>query len=410
MKTGTITSIGIDVSKGKSTVAIRQPGGVILQKPFEVNHSAQGLKAFIDYLNGIDGDKRVVMEHTGMYWRPIAQELKKAGYFVSVVNAMLIHNFSDNSLRKIKTDKADALKIANYGLTFWLELRPYSDEDEIRQMLKTESRLYARTTNTGVMLRNGLISLLDQTFPNANKLFKDSTRTIRGHVKWVDFVLRFWHKDCVAAVSLNVFKDTFRKWCKKTGYRFNYSDAERIHNIARNTVATLPKNDSTKLLIMQAVKCLNSVYESLQIQRDEMYRLASLLPEFGIVMSMKGAGKITGPQLMAEIGDVRRFKNKNALVAYAGVDAPPFQSGTFESKSRHVSKRGSSHLRKALFSSTAMILAQRDSSDPVFQFMDRKRAEGKHYYVYLVAGAAKFLRIYYARVTEYLASSETNEV
>ena len=113
---------------------------------------------------------------------------------------------------------------------------------------------------------------------------------------------------------------------------------------------------------------------------------------------------------MAEIGDVRRFKNKNALVAYAGVDAPPFQSGTFESKSRHVSKRGSSHLRKALFSSTAMILAQRDCSDPVFQFMDRKRAEGKHYYVYLVAGAAKFLRIYYARVTEYLASSETNEV
>ena len=271
MKTGTITSIGIDVSKGKSTVAIRQPGGVILQKPFEFNHSAQGLKAFIDYLNSIDGDKRIVMEHTGMYWRPIAQELKKAGYFVSVVNAMLIHNFSDNSLRKIKTDKADALKIANYGLTFWLELRPYSDEDEIRQMLKTESRLYARTTNTGVMLRNRLISLLDQTFPNANKLFKDSTRTIHGHVKRVDFVLRFWHKDCVAAVSLNVFKDTFRKWCKKTGYRFNYSDAERIHNIARNTVATLPKNDSTKLLIMQAAKCLNSVYESLQIQRDEMY-------------------------------------------------------------------------------------------------------------------------------------------
>lgn len=110
METKTITSIGIDVSKGKSTVAIRQPGGVILQKPFEVNHNAQELKAFVNYLNGIDGEKRIVMEHTGMYWRPIAQELKKAGYFVSVVNAMLIHDFSDNSLRKIKTDKADALK------------------------------------------------------------------------------------------------------------------------------------------------------------------------------------------------------------------------------------------------------------------------------------------------------------
>ena len=113
---------------------------------------------------------------------------------------------------------------------------------------------------------------------------------------------------------------------------------------------------------------------------------------------------------MAEIGDVSRFKNKNALAAYAGVDASPFQSGTFESKSRHVSKRGLAHLRKALFSSTAMILAQRDSSDPVLQFIDKKRAEGKHYYVYLVARAAKFLRIYCARVTEYLASSGTNEM
>lgn len=82
---------------------------------------------------------------------------------------------------------------------------------------------------------------------------------------------------------------------------------------------------------------------------------------------------------MAKIGAVHRFKHKGALVTYAGVDAPPFQSWTFESKSRHVPKRGLSHLRKVLFSSTAMILAQEDSSDPVFQFMDRKRAEGKHY-------------------------------
>ena len=55
-----------------------------------------------------------------MYWRPIALALKEAGFFVSVVNAMLIHDFSDNSIRKIKTDRADSLKIANYALTFWL--------------------------------------------------------------------------------------------------------------------------------------------------------------------------------------------------------------------------------------------------------------------------------------------------
>lgn len=81
---------------------------------------------------------------------------------------MLIHDFSDNSLRKVKTDKADALKIANYALTLWADLHEYSLEDENRQMLKAQSRLYERTQDAGVALKNGLVSLLDQTFPGAN--------------------------------------------------------------------------------------------------------------------------------------------------------------------------------------------------------------------------------------------------
>ena len=401
MSKNEITAVGIDVSKGKSTVAVRRPGGEIVMMPFVVLHTAEDLAELTNTLRSIGGEIRVVMEHTGMYWRPIALALKEAGFFVSVVNAMLIHDFSDNSIRKIKTDRADSLKIANYALTFWQELRYYSVEDETRQMLKIQSRLYERTLNSSVALRNGLISLLDQTFPGANKLF-DEQRTKAGHIKWVDFVRRFWHKDCVAASSFSSFADTFQKWCKRTGYHYSLSDAKRIHGIARNSVATLAKNDSTKLLITQAVDSLNAVYDTLQILRSEMQRLASLLPEYEIVMGMQGAGPITGPQLMAEIGDVRRFTSKGALVAFAGVDAPPFQSGSFDSKSRHVSKRGSPHLRRVLFTICSVILQHSDPENAVFQFMDKKRAEGKHFYVYTVAGGAKFLRIYYAKVKEYL--------
>lgn len=401
MSKNEITAVGIDVSKGKSTVAVRRPGGEIVMMPFVVLHTAEDLAELTNTLRSIGGEIRVVMEHTGMYWRPIALALKEAGFFVSVVNAMLIHDFSDNSIRKIKTDRADSLKIANYALTFWQELRDYSVEDETRQMLKIQSRLYERTLNSSVALRNGLISLLDQTFPGANKLF-DEQRTKAGHIKWVDFVRRFWHKDCVAASSFSSFADTFQKWCKRTGYHYSLSDAKRIHGIARNSVATLAKNDSTKLLITQAVDSLNAVYDTLQILRSEMQRLASLLPEYEIVMGMQGAGTITGPQLMAEIGDVRRFTSKGALVAFAGVDAPPFQSGSFNSKSRHVSKRGSPHLRRVLFTICSVILQHSDPENAVFQFMDKKRAEGKHFYVYTVAGGAKFLRIYYAKVKEYL--------
>jgi transposase len=405
MERAIITAVGVDVSKGKSTVAVRRPGGEIVLTPFPVNHNVCELKELVETLRNIGGNIRIVMEYTGMYWRPIAHVLKEAGFFVSIVNAILIHNFSDNTLRKVKTDKADSLKIANYALTFWVDLKDYSQEDETRQMLKVQTRMYERIQATSVTLRNGLLSLLDQSFPGANTLFGADYRTLKGHVKWVDFAKRFWHKDCVAKGSLRFFAEVYLKWCKKAGYCFNMAAVEKIYRVAQNAVATFPHNESARLLITQAVDSLNAIYDSMQILRAEMLRLASLLPEFDVVMSMQGAGKITGPLLMTEIGDVRRFTSKGALVAFAGVDAPPYQSGAFDAKSRHVSKRGSPHLRRTLFQIASVILQHSDPGNPVFMFMDRKRAEGKHFYVYMVAGMAKFLRIYYARVKAYLAAS-----
>lgn len=409
MTNSIITAVGIDVSKGKSMVAVRRPGGEVVCLPFEVKHTTSALKDLTRNLKQIGGEIRIVMEHTGIYWYPIARTLHEAGFFVSIVNAILIHNFSDNSLRKVKTDKADALKIANYALAFWDSLCPYTPEDEIREILKVQSRLYERTTQSSVVLRNGLISLLDQTFPDANKLFASTYRTVSGHYKWIDFVRRFWHRDCVAGMSEKAFSECYSKWCDREGYKFSRPDACRIYSAAKQAVAVLPKNDSVKAVIVQSVDTLNAVYDSLQVMRDEMEHMAQLLPEYSVVMEMDCVGPITGPQLMAEIGDVRRFKSKAALVAFAGVDAPPYQSGSFDAKSRHISKRGSPHLRRTAFLICSAVLQHSNSDDPVYSFMDRKRAEGKHFYVYMVAGAAKLLRIYYARVTEHLNNIELQE-
>ena len=298
MSKNEITAVGIDVSKGKRYRCCPQARRRDCDDAIRCPAHSRGPGRADEYA---PKHRRRDSCSNGAYRNVLAANRfspKGSGFFVSVVNAMLIHDFSDNSIRKIKTDRADSLKIANYALTFWQELRDYSVEDETRQMLKIQSRLYERTLNSSVALRNGLISLLDQTFPGANKLF-DEQRTKAGHIKWVDFVRRFWHKDCVAASSFSSFADTFQKWCKRTGYHYSLSDAKRIHGIARNSVATLAKNDSTKLLITQAVDSLNAVYDTLQILRSEMQRLASLLPEYEIVMGMQGAGPITGPQLMA---------------------------------------------------------------------------------------------------------------
>lgn len=397
-----ITAVGIDVSKGKSTIAVRRPGGIIVLAPFAVKHNEPELKALVSKLKLIGGDVRIVMEHTSSYWKPIAFYLKKAGFRVSIVNAILIHDFSDNSIRKIKTDKADALKIASYALTFWDSLREYSDTDEKRQLLKELSHAYDREQKVYTILRNGLIAIIDQTFPGANMLFAPDSKNDKGHTKWVDFVVHFWHRDCVSSKSRDSFVESYHSWCKRNHYRFNLPTAEKIYDASKEKIVTLSKCSSTKALVTQAAEALNAICESIQAILQEMQSIAQTLPEYNVVMDMYGAGPITGLLLMAEIGDVRRFPHKKAIVAYAGLDAPPYQSGTFDSKSRHVSKRGSPNLRKTLFMVSSMILCNSNCNNKVYQFMDKKRAEGKHFYVYTTAGAAKFLRIYYARVRDCL--------
>lgn len=141
--------------------------------------------------------------------------------------------------------------------------------------------------------------------------------------------------------------------------------------------------------------------------KQEMQKLASVLPEHPAVMKTFGVGPTLGPQLMAEIGDVRRFHSKKALVAFAGIDAPPCRSGIMDIRSRSISKRGSASLHRTLFLVMGVILQNSPADEPVYQFMDEKRAEGKAYKVYIMAAADKFLRIYYATVKAHLDSLES---
>ena len=396
-----MNAVGIDVSKGKSTVAIMRPFGEVIAEPFEVSHTDTELRKLACFLEKLPGETRIVMEYTGSYWQPIAKVLHDAGFFVSAVNALLIYKYGNNSIRKGKTDKLDAVKIANYCLDRWTDLERYSPTDQIRQTLKTCRRQYDQYIRLKVNLKNNLIALLDGTFPGINTLLKSAPRDTDGHEKWVDFAGKFWHRQCVCGNSEKAFANQYRKWCAKAGYRFNAEKAVAIYSHAGSQVDTLPMSSAIQSLITHAVAQLNMIIETISAIQHEMLTLASQLPEYPIVMRMFGVGPVLGPQLMAEIGDVRRFHCKQSLVAFAGVDTPPCQSGTFESKNRHISKRGSPRLRKTLFQVMSTIIQHAPADDPVYQFLDRKRREGKHYYVYMTAAANKFLRIYYGTVMAY---------
>lgn len=397
-----MNSVGIDVSKGKSTVAIIRPFGEVLKKPFDVLHTISELKEFADFIKALDGETRVVMESTGIYHLPIANALCDAGLFVCVAHPKRIYGYDNDSIRKIKTDKADALKIANFCLDKWGKLLRYEPDDNVRQSLKTLNRQYHHYSKLKINLKNNLIGLLDQSFPGINSLFSSSPRKSDGHEKWIDFKLKYWHSDCVANLSLLKFCESYQKWCKKSGYNYSESKAIKLHTVSNTCFSVLPENNTTKLIITLAVDQINAIAETQAAVADEMIRLASSLPEWETVTQMFGVGEILASKLIAEIGDVTRFDNKHSLVCFAGLEPPPHQSGKFESKSRHISKKGSPHLRKTLFQVMRTLIQHQPNDNSVYEFLDKKRAEGKHYYVYMTAASAKFLRVYYGRVKEYL--------
>ena len=404
-----MNAVGIDVSKGKSTVTIRRPGDVVLMPPRDIPHTKSAINELIKQIQSLDGATKACMEHTGRYYEPLAAWLSDAGIFVSAVNPVLIRDFADDSLRSPKTDKADSKKIARYTLDRWAKLKQYGSMDKTRNQLKTMNRQFSFFMAQKTAMKNNLIALLDQSYPGANDLF-DSPARSDGSQKWVDFVYTYWHVDCVRGKSLSAFTEHYRKWCKHKGYNFSAEKAEKVYEASCDLIAVFPKDDNTKMLIRQAVAMLNTASETVENLRIKMDETASALPEYPVVMAMNGVGSTLGPQLMAEIGDVTRFTHREALTAFAGVDPGKNDSGKHVQKSVRTSKKGSPHLRRTLFQIMDGLIKRSPIDDPVYVFMDKKRAQGKPYYVYMTAGANKFLRIYYGRVREYFASlPETGE-
>ncbi|MBR4012821.1 MAG: transposase, partial [Clostridia bacterium] len=120
-----MNAVGIDVSKGKSTLVIMRPFGEVVASPYEVDHTESELKDLARFLKSLPGETRVLMEYTGRYYEPIARYLHEADIFVSVVNAIIAHDYSKNTMRKVKTDKIDAIKLANMAIDHWLNLQEY---------------------------------------------------------------------------------------------------------------------------------------------------------------------------------------------------------------------------------------------------------------------------------------------
>ncbi len=397
-----MTSVGIDISKEKSMVCIMRPYGEVFASPYEIQHTSSGLKELCTQILAIDDEVKVVMEATSAYHFPVATRLHQSGIFVCVSNPLVMKKYVSTALRKGKTDKLDSIRIANYGLDHWFKLAQYKPLDETYEELRLLGRQYAHYITIKVESKLALDNLLDRTMPGIKHLLQGKRSDEPTKDKLSDFVQEYWHFDNITASHEDAFVEDYCRWAKEKGYHRSQAKAKAIYQMACDSIPTLPSSTpSTKMLLLEAVRILHETNRTLQTILSQMQSIATSLPEYSIVRAMPGVGDVLSVRLIAEIGDIRRFHSGSALVAYSGIDAPPFQSGAFIGSRRKISKRGSSLLRKTGYEVMKCLKSSKPTADSaVYDFMLKKEAEGKPKKVAKIAALNKFLRIYYARTME----------
>ena len=393
-------SVGIDVSKGKSTVFICKPYGEIVSSPFEVKHTEKGLSELATMLNLFDEETKVVMESTGNYHYPILLYLLKQGIFVSVINSLAMHKYVNYSLRSAKTDKIDSMKIANYGIEHWYDLKKYQIQDDNYYQLQLLGRQYAHYMEMRIKEYLYFYSILDQVLPGIKKLVSSNHPTRFEKDKLLDFVEKYWNFNIILEFSEYEFVEDYLNWCREKGYQASQSKASTIYELAKQGITTLnSKNLNTKKMILESIGVLKKINKTLTSILSQMDEYAKKMPEYSEVRRMGGVGDKLAVKLIAEIGDIRRFHSAKALIAYAGIDSPPYQSGQYLGAKRRISKRGSPLLRKIGYEVMKNLKSHnKPDDDAVYLYILKKEKEGKPKKVAKIAGLNKFLRIYYARV------------
>lgn len=391
-------AVGIDVSKGKSTISIITIYGEIVEKPFEILHDQNGIDILLSKIKDYKKeDIKFLMEATGHYHLPILNSLLERDYFICVENALVLKKYCDLDLRKVKNDKKDSLKLATYCSERWYKLRKFEPSDEIREQLQFLSRQYSQYTKIQTNLKIQLTNLIDKTFPGIKKIVDDENR----YQLLLDIYEKYSYPTLVLEQNKNDFIEDIDNIAKKYRHKVGKIIGEKLYEIAPTIITSCLYNESLQLSINS---CILLLRQTLKVTNDiisKMDELAMQLKEFDTVTNMKGVGIKTRARLIAEIGDIRKYKNANCLIASCGIDTPPYQSGTFNATNRHITKRGNKYLRKVGYEVTKSIKSSRPKTDnAVYIFMLKKEAEGKPKRVAKIAGLNKFLRIYYARVKE----------
>lgn len=374
--------VGIDISKYKHDCFVTTETNCVIKENFSFNNNSKGFQQLLDLLKSFDNNQeiRIGFEATGHYHMNLMLFLEKNNYsFMELNPALVKRSIVATTLRKTKTDKLDALAIANYLKS--VDYKPHPKQFYHKYALKSLSRRRSAIVQQRSFYLIQITNVLDITFPEFKFFFNNKFSATSL------FILNKYRTSEKIAIMKDY--DSLRKVSRG---KFPFVKFLKLKELAKDSIGT-----DNELFALQLETFLN-LYFHIDKQIDLLEdKINDIIKELNPnILSIKGIGSVSCAAIISEFGDISRFKSADAMVAFAGLDCSIIQSGTSEHFGKMV-KHGSSHLRFHLMKAAEYIFMH----EPIFTvYYYKKRDEGKSHRVALNHIAKKFIRITYKLETE----------
>ena len=375
--------IGIDIGKNHHEASIVSPEGKQIGHSLRFATTHKGADSLMSFIFNNIGNSSCIfgMEATGHYWYPIYSFLKARGYTIYVINPIQSDSLRKMYIRQTKNDSIDSFLIAEVIRFGQFTTTSMADENILAMRQLCRYRDSVISSRTEIKLR--ISTIMEQIFPEYEKQFSSL---------WLSTSMGILEKYLTPENIENAPIDELFEIIKdKSHNKLTMKKAISIREAAADTFGIKIAQDAFSFQLKQLIDRMNFLdkqIEALDCQILEYYE------KFDCYLhTIPGIGMIAAATILAEIGDINRFKSSSALVAFAGIDPTVRQSGEFSNTHNHMSKRGSPYLRHAIFLAATTCSFH---NSPLNAYYKKKREQGKHHLTATGAVARKLTTVIYA--------------
>ncbi|WP_298093689.1 IS110 family transposase [Catenibacterium mitsuokai] len=387
--------VSIDVSKGKSDYQAFKNLNVKYTGSRSIKHTKEGFDEIVNLVREmekkLETEVCVVYEATGVYHRVLKKVLEDNNIKQFIINPLLSAKTRKNdSLRSPKTDKLDPKSIAK---TYYSHSLHNSHKQEtIYHELRELSRYYEDIL---VHIRKDKVAFraqLDIVFPGYDALYDD----LYGPVA-LAVIEKYPHPEMLQKKKINTVSKVIQS---KTCHRQAVSDtmADKAIEYSKTIYSGCDKDDIEVLILQRFIKKLKEDMAEAERTIGEMIKLAQELPDFSIIKSIPGIGDNLAARIIAELGDMTKFKKKNELVAFAGLDPRISESGKNDGDHMHITKKGNKRLRCLLYLAVTCSIRLKRDDNSIKDFYIKKKQQSNPMCskAAKTACASKLVRIIYS--------------